>query len=149
MRLLVRCVLLYGVPVSAAGFFLSACVFSVLDLPFAVLTGLAAFPVMLGSWCTAAAAARRRRTHGIRCGLLCAGMLSGGWALLSALCTGGGFPLCILLSLPCGIAGGVFGVNRRSLRIRRRFHAAKRVPRRLSLNAAGTAAKHRTRRPFK
>lgn len=149
MRFLVHCVLLYGVPVSAAGFFLFAWVFSVMDLPFAVLTALASFPVMLGAWCASAAAARRLRARGIRCGLLCAGMLSGGWALLSALCTGGGFPLCILLSLPCGLAGGVFGVNRPAPGIHRRFHAAKRMPRRLSLTAAGTAAKHRTRRPSK
>jgi len=146
VRFVVRSLILCGIPLSAVGILAAAQLFSAVDLPAFVQTVLANLPVMLGTWLSAFFAGRRLRRGGIPCGIRTSLLLSGGWYFLAGCHTGFGFPLCIVLALPCGIVGGILGANAPAPAIRRRIHAAARIPKSAALRTSRAAAVRRTRR---
>ncbi|MBR5370766.1 MAG: TIGR04086 family membrane protein [Oscillospiraceae bacterium] len=146
MRFVVRSLILRGIPLSAAGMFAAATLFAEIDLPAAVQSALANLPVMFGAWASAFYAGKRLRRGGILCGIYTSLLLSGGWYFFAGCHAGFGFPLCIVLALPCGIWGGITGVNRPAPAVRRRIHAAARILKSASLSTSHAAAVRRTSR---
>lgn len=123
MRVILRCCLLIGLPLSMAGMAAMAALLTASDLPPALYPLMAALPVLTGCLSAAAAAGRILRKGGIRCGAITAALLTGIW--YTAVCIGTGelhSPLLLTAALPCGILGGVIGVNRTAPKIRRRQH---------------------------
>lgn len=145
VRCCIFCVLLCGVPVSALGIFSAAVLASAVDLPAALLPVLAELPVMLGTFLAAYRAGKRERRRGMRCGLRCGILLSGGWYLLAGSSAGFGIPVCMLVSVPCGICGGILGVSRPAPAIHRRMHTLRRIPETAALHGAHAAAVRRTK----
>lgn len=110
-RILLAC-LFAGLPLSLSGMLGMAAALTVLELPMKLYPLFAALPVLSGCFAAAFLAGRRRRAHGIGTGALTALLLTAMWYAAAFCLTGHpGLPVLLLSSIPCGICGGICGVN--------------------------------------
>lgn len=112
MRVILRCCLLTGLPVSVFGLLGIALLLSVTEFSFSVYAAAAAIPILCGCFCAARSAGKHLRRGGMQTGLLCAAVLTGIWYAAVCLCTQQlRMPVLLYAALPCGMLGGIFGVN--------------------------------------
>lgn len=140
-------VLLCGVPVSCAGMLGTAALLTVTDAPYFCFRAGAVLPLLCGAFLAGFRAGKRIRRNGLRCGASAAFLLTLLW--YAAVCIWIrriGVPRLLLLTVPCGMLGGVLGVNTKLPLPQRHSHAASGVPRRLSLSCKAAAGKRRARR---
>lgn len=113
--MILRMVILRGIPLSVLGMAGMAWIWMLLDLPPIFLPILGVLPLTAGSFVAAHGAANRMRRHGLQTGLRCAAWLSGFWYAAVCLLTHCmGWMPAVLVTLPAGILGGICGVNRPS-----------------------------------
>jgi putative membrane protein (TIGR04086 family) len=125
MRKILRGCLLSGLPVSLILTAALAALLTAFDLPLLWYPAAAALPLLAGCFCAGFTAGKAARFHGLRCGAAAAFLLCLLW--YAAVCiTGGGLrnPLLMLIALPCGMCGGICGVNTRQPVPRRHSHTA-------------------------
>lgn len=140
MREILFAVMFCGIPVSMLGMLAAAVLLTFIDLPFAFYSVSAAVPLLCGCAAAGYRCGKRLRSRGMRCGLLSALLLTGFW--YAAVCLFSRklqIPVLLLLCLPCGMSGGVCGVNTQLPIPRRRSHAVFRIP-------FGLAVSHSARR---
>lgn len=123
MREMLRAVLLMGLPVSVLLFLGAAAGYVWTDLPAGVLRVLAVLPVLAGALLSGCAAGRRGRKRVLASGAGAACLLTALWYLAAALHTGALCPpVLLLLTVPCGAAGAVWGAAGEPPQMRRRMH---------------------------
>ena len=133
MHFYLRYCLLIGIPVSVCCMLLTAAALTLPDIPFSLYALFAAFPIMLGCFLSAYFAGKSRRRHGIRTGSICALLLSVCWLTACSLMNGGfAYPL-LFLSVPCGILGGILGVNARLPLPHKRSHTIPAMQKRAAM----------------
>lgn len=144
-----RGILLIGLPVSAAGFLVSALIFTFADLPLRLLPWIAAAPVLLGCYAAGRYTARRTRSHGWQNGAFAGIFLSALWYLAGWLTVGQiGVPTLLPAAVLCGMLGGVRGVSMEAPAIRRRAHGIVHLRERARLQFASRHAIFmRTKKP--
>ena len=136
MRSVLRGVVLRGVPFSVCGMLIAGVLLTAADLPFGAYAGIAAVPLLAGSFFAGMEAGRRHRRNGLLCGgaaglLLTALWYAAAWLLLHR----AGLPAVGLAAVPCGMCGGVTGTGRRVPELHRRLHGAVSLRERLRLRA--------------
>ncbi len=135
MREIVYAVLLCGIPASFIGMLAIAVLLTAIDLSYVYYSIVAAIPLLLGCVLAGYRAGKRLRSGGWHCGLLTALLLSGFWyAVVCVLSHKLHSPMLLLFSLPCGMVGGICGVNTRLPMPERRFHSVRRIPVQLALS---------------
>ena len=128
MRIMIRACFLTGLPVSAAGLAGLAVLLTAADLPLRCYPAAAAVPLTAGCFCTGISAGRQHRLRGIRHGSLSALLLAGFWYAVSCITAGTlHSPMLLVLLIPAGAAGGVFGVNTGLPLPHRRSHLPERL----------------------
>lgn len=128
MREVLRGCLRCGLPVSFIMTMLLALLMTAADLPLQCYRAAAALPLCAGCICAGFSAGRAGRRNGLCSGFGAALLLCLVW--YAGVCMQGGAlrsPRLLLLSLPCGMYGGVCGVNTRQPMPRRRSHTALRL----------------------
>ena len=136
MRDLLRGCFLCGLPVTALLMLCTAALLTAADLPFSCYGAVSAVPLLCGCFAAGYVTGRSRRHHGLHCGFSAALLLSllryaAGCVLAGKVC----LPLFLLLTLPCGICGGIFGVNTRLPLPKRRSHDAAGIRERMILRS--------------
>ncbi len=133
MYIVIRMVLLIGMPISLVGMLGMAALCTVIDVPTTLYAYLAALPLLGGCLVSARMSGRRLRHGGFQCGMQTALLLTGIWWLMVLLVRGhAGMPWVLLAMLPVGMGGGVSGVQQTPIPIRRRSHLLIGTSRRLS-----------------
>lgn len=86
-----------------------------IDLSDGTFTVMSSFALCAGCFSAGAAAAKRRGRNGIRCGLICGGIIFAVTLLFGIIFVRsfsvGGFFTKMLIILICSALGGIFGVN--------------------------------------
>ena len=147
MRDLIFAVLCSGIPASLLGMLGIAALLTAVDLPFPFHTAAAAAPLLSGCFLAAYRAGKRQRRGGLYCGFLAAFLLTALWYAAACLfCRRLYLPVLLLLSLPCGMCGGVCGVNTQLPVPHRRPHAAKRLSGQLAISHEAKSGIRRAKR---
>ena len=147
MRDLIFAVLCSGLPASLLGMLGAAALLTVFDLPFPYHTAAATVPLLSGCFLAAYRAGRRQRRGGLHCGFLAAFLLTALWYAAACILSRRLYlPVILLLSLPCGMLGGVCGVNTRLPVPHRRLHAAKHLSGQLLLSHDAKSGLRRAKR---
>lgn len=128
MRWIMRAGLFAGVPVSVLCMLGTAAALTVLELPLHLYPVFAAVPVLCGCFAAGHSAGRGRRSHGIGTGTGAALTVTALWYAAAFVLTGrAGIPVILLAALPCGICGGICGVNTKLPLPHRRAHGLRAV----------------------
>lgn len=147
MRALFRSVLFAGLPVSVFGMLCFAAILTAADLPGSCYHAAAALPLLCGCLLSGFRAGKAIRRNGLRCGLCAAFLLTAIWyAAACILCRRLLLPVLLLLTMPCGMLGGVFGVNTKLPLPKRRLHGAERLSCRILLSCKTAEGKRRAKR---
>lgn len=134
MKTLFRACLLAGLPVSLLSLAGLAALLTFAELPLQYYAAAAALPLMAGCFAAGFSAGRRLRHGGIRNGSTAALLLSALWyAADCADCGEMRSPALLLVLLPCGICGGICGVNTPLPKPHRRLHGSRRMKEDLKL----------------
>lgn len=121
--MILRMILLRGIPLSTLGMLGASAILCALDLPPAMYKPLASLPVMLGCFAAAEGAARHLRRGGIGIGIRCAALLTILWYLAARVNSGHfGTPLLFMFTITSGIIGGIYGVNQPQYRPKKGNH---------------------------
>ena len=134
MHEILSAVLCCGLPASVCGLLAGALLLTVAAVPLSCCAFLAVLPLLFGAVLAGFRAGKRRRRDGIRSGLLTALLLTACWYLVCSLlnrCLRP--PLLLLLTLPCGMLGGVLGVNTKLPLPQKRCSLVRRLPLRVAL----------------
>lgn len=128
MRWIIRGSLCAGLPVSVLCMLGTAALLTVPDLPLRMYPVFAAVPVLCGCFSAGFSAGRRRRSHGIGTGLACALLVTALWYAASFAATRRtGAPVLLSAAVPCGICGGICGVNTALPLPHRRAHTLQSI----------------------
>ena len=146
MRAVLFAVLFCGIPVSVLGFLAVAALLTAADMPGFVYSISAALPVLTGCLSAGYFAGKQARRGGLRCGLLAAFLLTALWYAAARILFGRCRLLLLLLTLPCGMLGGVSGVNTKLPLPHRKLPAIRRIPLRLTFAHRIRQGVHRARR---
>lgn len=140
-------VFLCGIPVSVLGMLGAAALLTAADLPFSCYHVIAVLPLLCGCLLSGYRAGKAARRNGWQNGFAAALLLTAIWyAAACFFCRRSFLPVLLILSLPCGMLGGVLGVNTKLPLPKRRHHGAVRIPRGILLGCKAAAGRRRARR---
>ena len=123
MRGILRSCLIVGIPVSVCGMLAAALLLTKLDVSMQHYPFFAAIPLLCGCFFAGLSTGRRQRHGGLYHGLLAAFLLTVLWYLAVFGCTHAlHFPWVLFAAIPCGMCGGVIGVNLKAPAIHRPPH---------------------------
>lgn len=139
-------VIFCGIPATVFGMLAAAALLTYIELSGVYYTAAAAIPLLGGCLLCGRVAGKRLRRGGIRCGLLSALLLTSLWYAAACLLAGRLFvPMLSILTLPCGVIGGICGVNTRLPLPHKRMHTAQQFPQRLMLSRQAASGIRRVR----